>query len=39
MVINKLPEVGIEEISEKEFEMPQNSTIRNSRGFGSTGKN
>ena len=39
MVINKLPEVGIEEISEKEFNMPQNQTIRNSKGFGSTGRN
>lgn len=39
MVINKLPDVGIEEISEKEFNMPQNQTIRNSKGFGSTGRN
>jgi dUTP pyrophosphatase len=39
MVINKLPEVGIEEISEEEFKMPQNLTIRNSKGFGSTGRN
>ena len=39
MVISKLPEVDIEEISEKEFEMPVNQTIRNSKGFGSTGRN
>tara|TARA_R110000851_G_scaffold263306_1_gene415796 strand:- start:522 stop:971 length:450 start_codon:yes stop_codon:yes gene_type:complete len=39
MVINKLPEVAIEEISEKEFNMPHNFTIRYSKGFGSTGKN
>ena len=39
MVISKLPEVSIEEISEKEFNMPHNFTIRYSNGFGSTGKN
>jgi len=39
MVISKLPEVSIEEIPEKEFNMLPNQTIRDSKGFGSTGRN
>ena len=39
MVINKIPEISIEEITEKEFNMQPNQTIRDSKGFGSTGRN